>query len=274
MAERVTRQQVEVAASGIGKLRVTRQAVEILSTGVLYLDASNTLVVSQEATGFLLVPGRVTRQQVEVAASGIGKLRVTRQAIEIISTRQYSLNPRVAYATLAEGEDYFAQRLHADGWQLALPKDRLDALIAATQLIDTLNFKGHKHTVYELLNDTGCGQDIGTAFDLGCITKESLQNANLAQELEFPRDSDTSVPEAIRDACLEIANALLEGMDAELELEKLSIFTPLAGAFGSSYERRNIPIEHLVNLIPSTVAWSWIKPFLIDEDAIKITRIN
>lgn len=52
MAERVTRQQVEVAASGDGDVRVTQQAVEILSSAaVIYNEtADNTLAMSQSAT--------------------------------------------------------------------------------------------------------------------------------------------------------------------------------------------------------------------------------
>lgn len=274
MAERITRQQVEVLASGIGQARVTQQYIETLAeVRIFFLDAESTLNVQQ---GIKVLAGDiyVTRQQVEVVANGFGKLRVTRQCAEILSKHKGSLNPPTAYANLAEGEDYFATRLHTEGWPFALPKDRQDALILATRLINTLNFKDHKHTVYELLQAGSCGQNIGSALDNECITEDELQAANLAQELEFPRGADTEVPQAIKDASMEIAEAVLAGIDPELELEKLSSYTQKMEGASISSDRRYIPVEHLINLIPSAVAWSWIKPFLMDDEAIKITRIT
>lgn len=274
MAERVTRQQVEVVAQGGFSGRVTQQYVEILSEHTIYLaDASSTITMDQDIK-VLAGDIYVTRQQVEVVAEGGLGGRVTQQYVEVLSERVLSLNPPPTYATLADGEDYFGSRLHAQGWPNASPLDRRKALVLATRLIDTLNFKDYKHTVYTLLNDADCGQDIGNALDDGYITKEELQTANLAQPLEFPRGADTVVPQDIKDACLEIAESLLAGKDPELELENLSVFTQQAEGVTTSHERRYIPIEHLLNLIPSAVAWSWIKPFLVDDEAIKITRIT
>lgn len=279
MAERVTRQQVEVLAQGGLGGRVTQQYLEILSRGptIYNLDAESPIALNQSAVKCLLSGDiYVTRQQVEVLATGGKGGRVTQQYLEILSERVIptSINPPPAYATLAEGEDYFTQRLHARGWPCAAPVDRHKALVLATRLIDTLNFKDHKHTVYELLEEGGCGQNIGSALDIECITKDELQEANLAQPLEFPRGADTVVPQMIKDACMEIAESLLDGKDPELELEQLSTFNHLAFSFSAAHERRYIPVEHLINLIPNAVAWSWIKPFLVDDEAIKITRIN
>lgn len=274
MAERVTRQIVEVMANGFGKLRVTQLGVEILSEVRILPLFAETDIDIQHDIKVLAGDIYVTRQQVEIAANGFGKLRVTRQCVEILATHKVSLNPPSAYATLAEGADYFAARLHTAGWPYASSTDRLKALILATRLIDMLNFKDHKHTVYELLADEQCGQNIGSALDNECITGDELQEANLAQELEFPRGANTEVPQDIKDASMEIAEALLAGIDPELELEKLSAFTQKMEGASVSSDRRYIPVEHLINLIPSAVAWSWIKPFLVDDDAIKITRIT
>ena len=217
---------------------------------------------------------RVTRQFVEVASKGTKQGRVTQQAVEILSETVYLLPPATAYATLAEAKDYFTFRLHAKGWSSASPVNQRKALITATRLIDTLNFKGHKHTVYQLLHENGCGQNISYALDRECVTEQELQDANLAQPLEFPRDADTDVPQEIKEASFEIANALLDDIDPEIELENLAVFTNRMMGVSTSSERRNLPVEHTLNYIPSAVAWSWIKPFLIDEDAIKITRIT
>ena len=55
------------------------------------------------------------------------------------------------YGSLAGADEYFAHRLHEFAWTAALPADRQKALLAATQIIDALNFKGRKHTVAVLL---------------------------------------------------------------------------------------------------------------------------
>jgi hypothetical protein len=275
MAERVTRQQVEVLASGAGAARITQQYLEILSLPpvTFEVDASSTISMGQDIK-VLAGDIYVTRQQVELASSGAGQLRVTQHHVEVLSRRTVPLDTSLTYATLADGEDYFTYRLHTKGWPSASPTDRQKALVWATKLIDTLNFKDHKHSVYTLLNEAGCGQNISVALDNECITQEELQAANLTQPLEFPRGADTDIPQSIKDACMEIAEALLDGKDAEQELENLSVFTTKAEGVSVSSDRRYIPIEHLVNLIPSAVAWSWIKPFLVDDEAIKLTRIT
>jgi len=40
----------------------------------------------------------------------------------------------------------------------------------------------------------------------------------------------------------------------------------------TSYERSQLPIEHIVNMVPSSVAWRLLKPFLRDSDALKLLR--
>lgn len=277
MAERVTRQQVEVAAQGSKTGRVTQQYAEILSKGptIFFPTAETTLTMDQGISKFLIGDIYVTRQQIEIANAGHnGVARVTQQYAEILYERVFTVNPPLAYATLEEGEDYFAARLHAQGWPCATVDNRRKALHMATLLIDTLNFKDQKHTVYELLQEEAPDYDVDTALDNEWITKEQLQAANLAQSFEFPRGADTDIPQAIKVACLEIAESLLDGKDPALELEQLAVFNHLAYSFSAAHERRYVPIEHLINMIPSSLAWSWLKPFLVDEEAIKITRIN
>ena len=151
------------------------------------------------------------------------------------------------YGSVAEAEDYFAMRLHEHAWTGAIPTDRPKALLAATRIIDYLNFKGEKATVYALLVANDCDAcDASSALAEGCVTKDELQAANLSQPLEFPRGSDTEVPEDIRRACYEIAHSLLDDKDPELELENLgitshgfaSVRTPaVAGTPGGRYSR-------------------------------------
>ncbi len=83
-----------------------------------------------------------------------------------------------SYIDIAEANEYFAGRLHAESWGETSDADKEKALRQATKEIDRLLLKGRKAT------------DV--------------------QALAFPRYPDTEVPEAVKEACCEIALALLE----------------------------------------------------------------
>jgi len=166
------------------------------------------------------------------------------------------------YGSVAEADDYFSMRLHESAWTAAMAGDRPKALWAATLIIDALNFKGKKSTVYTLLASDSSASD------------EDIRAAEASQPLEFPRGEDTEVPEAIRTACYEIAHALLDGKDPELELENLGIVSQGFGSVRTTYSRSQIPIEHIINGIPSAQAWRLLKPFLRDDEAIKLSRVS
>ncbi len=166
------------------------------------------------------------------------------------------------YGTLDEADSYFAKRLHEAAWTAASALDREKALIAARAIIDALNYKGNKNSVYTLLQANPSA------------TQEAIRAAEASQPLEFPRGADTVVPEAVRVASYEIAYALLDGKDPELELENLAVNAMGYGAVKTSYERAQLPIEHVVNLVPSSVAWRLVRPFLRDSDALKLLRLS
>jgi hypothetical protein len=166
------------------------------------------------------------------------------------------------YGTLEEADDYFANRLHETAWSDADVADRPKALWAATQIIDTLNYKGYKAPVFTLLDSNPLA------------TQEEIRAAEITQDLEFPRGTDTEVPEAIRRACYEIAHSLLDGKDPELELENLGVISHGYSSVRTTYSRNQVPIEHLINGVPNALAWRLIRPFLRDGDTIKISRIS
>jgi hypothetical protein len=166
------------------------------------------------------------------------------------------------YGTLSEANEYFSNRLHEWAWSDASLTDRPKALIAATRIIDTLNFKGNKHTVYVLLD---ADPD---------ATQEEIREQEAAQALEFPRGEDTEVPDAIRQACYELAHTLLDGKDPELELEKLGIISQGYSSVRTTYSRTHIPVEHIVNGVPNAHAWRLLRPFLRDDDAIRLSRVS
>ena len=166
------------------------------------------------------------------------------------------------YGSVQEASDYSAMRLHEHAWSQANPADRLKGLRAATLVIDTLNFKGCKHSVYELLQSNSAASD------------EAIRAAEAEQVLEFPRGADTEVPEAIRIACYEIAHSLLDGKDPELELENLGIVSQGYASVRTTYSRAHVPIEHIVNGVPNALAWRYLRPFLRDDDAIRLSRVS
>ena len=166
------------------------------------------------------------------------------------------------YGTVAEANEYFDARLHATVWLDSAVNDRPKALWAATLIIDALNFRGYKNTVYELLSS------------YPSATNEEIHEAEAAQPLEFPRGPDTEVPEVIRMASYEIAYALLDGKDPEMELETLGIVSQGYASVRTSYNRNQVPIDHIINGIPSPQAWRWIMPFLRDDDQIILARVS
>lgn len=166
------------------------------------------------------------------------------------------------YGSVQEATEYFESRLHEKAWSKAMPFDRPKALLAATIIIDTLNYKGRKHSVCELLaaNPSATGEEI--------------RQAEASQPLEFPRGKDTVAPEAIRRACYEIAHSLLDGKDPELELERLGITSQGFDVVRTSYDRTNLPVEHIVNGVPNALAWRLILPFLRDDHAVRLSRVS
>lgn len=166
------------------------------------------------------------------------------------------------YGTIDEANEYFNMRLHENAWSALSAEDRPKALWAATLIIDALNFKGYKNTVYTLLV---ADED---------ATETEIRAAEASQVLEFPRGSDTEVPEDIRMACYEITHSLAEGKDPQMELENLGITSQTFGSVRTSYNRSQVPIEHIINGIPSSQAWRLLKPFLRDDDAVKLSRVS
>ena len=166
------------------------------------------------------------------------------------------------YGTLSEANEYFEKRLHEWAWTGSSTIDCEKALIAARRLIDGLNYKGYKNPVYVLLEENSEA------------TVEEIQAAESTQANEFPRGADTEVPEDIRIAQYELAHSLLDNKDPELELETLAVTGQTYGGVKTTYQRDQVPIEHLINMIPNAVAWRRLRPYLRDGDAIKISRVS
>ena len=146
-----------------------------------------------------------------------------------------------AYATTVEAATYFSERLNTDAWDDAVTGDKTKALAQATKIIDRLNF-------------------------LGELADEDQDN-------QFPRDNDTEVPNDIKYACCEIALALLDGVDPEIEFENLSMVAQGYGNVKSTYDRE-IPAAHILAGVPSVTAWRYLSPYLRDPYSITLRRVN
>jgi hypothetical protein len=176
------------------------------------------------------------------------------------------------YGSTTEAAEYFGSRLHSEPWDDASAADKPKALLSARRLIDNLAYKGDKHTVWlykqavptPVWNDPP-GQE---AYAAG------IRAAEANQVLEFPRGADTAVPEAIRIAQYELGLSLLDGVDPQLELENLSVTAQGHAEVRTHYDRGMVPIEHLINLVPNSLAWSLLKPFLRDDQAVRLSRVS
>jgi len=104
--------------------------------------------------------------------------------------------------------------------------------------------------------------------------REEIYAAEDAQPNEFPRGTDLVEPEAIRIAQYELAHSLLDNKDPDMELEILAVTSATYGGVKTMYQRDQVPLEHLINLIPNAVAWRLLRPYLRDGDAIKLSRVS
>ena len=101
-----------------------------------------------------------------------------------------------SYIDTEEANEYFENRLYAESWGETSDADKEKALRQATKEIDRQLLKGRKATD--------------------------------SQELAFPRYPDTEVPETVKEACCEIALALLERGNSQrrkLQQEGVQSFT-------------------------------------------------
>jgi hypothetical protein len=147
-----------------------------------------------------------------------------------------------AYATEAEGQTYMdTYRLVTSAWDAADSATRDKALAMSTRLIDQLSFVGDK--------------------------------ADADQELQFPRGSDTTVPQDIKEACIECAYSLLDGVDVEYEYETQGMTSMGFANVRSSQSSGDIQ-EHREAGIPSYIAWRLLYPYLRDLSSVTLTRTS
>ena len=147
-----------------------------------------------------------------------------------------------SYATAAEGDTYIAEAfLDSDPWDDSTTAQKDKALAAATRIIDRLNF-------------------------IGALAVATQVN-------QFPRGEDTAVPADIKNASIEIAFALLDGVSPDNERENLNVTAQGLSSARTSYDRGFAP-AHIANGVPSPVAWDILKPYLRDPRGLNTVRAS
>ena len=147
-----------------------------------------------------------------------------------------------SYITRAEAQAYFNGRLNTEAWDSIVDDVQKDkSLVMATRIIDRLNYLGTK--------------------------------TDSAQELQFPRDPEIDVPQDVKDATSEIALALLDGVDPDLEYENLFMIVQNYGGIKSTYDTL-VPKPHVLARIPSFAAWTYLKPYLRDGLNLELHRTS
>ena len=157
-------------------------------------------------------------------------------------------DPLPAYDTYDNADDYFEGKLHTLAWDEATNAQKTTALIEATQRIDRLRFSG-----FQVDDD---------------------------QELEFPRyydleagaEGDEEVPDDILIATYEVAYALLDGVDPDLELDNLRVTSNAYGNVKMTTAANDTP-EHTAAGIPSVTAWRYLLPYLAPAKTVKLRRV-
>lgn len=176
-----------------------------------------------------------------------------------------------AYATYVEGDAYFATRLYVTAWTGALDSDKTKALTQATRIIDRLNFAGEKHAASEARLSLTGSRDFETS--LSDLQLQSIRDAGATQELEFPRGSDTAIPEDVKIACYEIAYALLDGIDPDQEYVDQTVVSQGYSSVRTTYDRSAVQ-EQTNAGIPSPTAWRHLKPYVREGHGVKISRVS
>jgi len=145
------------------------------------------------------------------------------------------------YITVSEADAYVsANILNKVSWDTADDAQKTIALTKATKAINRLPFRGEK--------------------------------VDPTQENEFPRGTDTEVPQDILDACAELAFSFIEGRDSEFEFDNLII---LGRSFGSvsTTSKPDSSRAHIAAGIPSFGAWKLLLPYLRSQDEMLVQRV-
>jgi hypothetical protein len=145
------------------------------------------------------------------------------------------------YISISDASTYFATKLNTSSWDNASNANRGKALSDASIRINRLNFAGDRNSE--------------------------------VQELAFPRNGLLVIPTAIQCACAELALALLDGVNPDIEVQNLRMASQQMASVRSTYDT-SIQPENAVAGIPSHEAWIYLKPYLSDSRSVIVHRAS
>ena len=144
-----------------------------------------------------------------------------------------------AYITATEANAILDPVMNTNSWDSKTSTQKDKALETATRAMDRLLFTGAK--------------TVST------------------QELEFPRDEELTVPDAIQKACAYEALELLGGKSPEKEWENLDLKSRGYANVRSNYNI-NYRADNINSGIMSVLAWRYLLPYLGDPNEIDILK--
>jgi hypothetical protein len=203
------------------------------------VDIESTSFTNKDATVF--VSGGVAGDVITIVNTITASDGQTREQETVLKITDSQNLPEADIYNDIEGTNNYAYlQLEADGWHKSDNLTKLRALVAATSIINSLNFKGLK--------------------------------TDKDQVLEFPRNGDSEIPENVKRACSQIAIDLLNGVDPELEYNNLFMVSQGISSVRSTYDRRTAP-PHIVARVTSLAAWTLILPYLSDTSTLNFRRV-
>lgn len=150
------------------------------------------------------------------------------------------------YGTVAGANTYFTGLLRRDLWFDATADEKQQALVAATNQIDRLNFKWEK--------------------------------VDADQVLQFPRTDDpdvvvTEIPGDIEKATYELAYVLLNDVDPDAEIRNARKQSHTFGMVKTTVDT-SFSQDHVQAGIPSILAWHYLFPYLEEVRSFTMNRVS
>ena len=181
----------------------------------------------------------------------------------------------LSYIDVNTADVYFNNRLHSEIWIDTDDQTKLIALRDSTRRIDRLNFAGQKTNESQLLQfprkSVPVVTQVGFGFTSVLPDSDNLEEIEPDNETEVSLHIDTEIPADIQIACCEIAIALLDGRDPDLDIENLAVDSQSQSGIRTGYSRK-YALEHVRSGIPSALAWSYLRPYLRDFRNMVIRR--
>jgi hypothetical protein len=148
-----------------------------------------------------------------------------------------------AYADIAAANAYLANTLGTDGWDSASTLNQNKALVMATRAINRLRYQGFQ-------------------------TEDARTAGN-----QFPRGTDTAVPDAVVGATIEEANALLGDILPDEAFKDLRVKRESMSGVSITYDTSLNDGAHTRAGFTSRTAYNMLKPYLYDRKSMRVDRV-